>query len=452
MDKDGDAQIPWCFMPPETHFAIPEELKDAFMAFQKTRIPDDFDSELGKRFMPPPDKFEKVRRNDKKYILLPTALDYSYVFRGQGEFYPKCLPTIYRKQHTDIELFVERMRCVEFELFLKELPEVKDFERYNFYIDYIGLSQHYGLMTDVIDLTSSIDVALFFAMCDLSDDKTRYSAKKDDREYIGYIYAVSTWDDGNSKTLFEGKLNAIGMQPFYRPGNQCGFSYHLRQEEELKGLLYSFSYTKQDSERILKHFDQSVRLWHEDSISQAAREIADTEHFTHNAYNLAYKRYPTGPGYSELKAELRRLGYSFKQKQRWALSQGDWRKRLKEYTLKEGFQGINDVVQRQYRIGNKIYDCIDTSFLADYNILTSQSGCPAPAGYDAQVTRTAHKGYWAVSTSYMQALCQTQPNPVTHKVDKWTGDWRKDLVFDEIPKKLVPRLVPVPKRGNISEI
>lgn len=44
-------------------------------------------------------------------------------------------------------------------------------------------------MTDVLDLTSDLHTALFFAMCDYDSANDCHTAKKDDKEHIGYLYA-----------------------------------------------------------------------------------------------------------------------------------------------------------------------------------------------------------------------------------------------------------------------
>ena len=287
---------PWCYMPPEMHFSSVQELCNAFWAFQLSRLQDELNNpNMGAFFLPPANKFEKVRNAKGKYILLPTAIDNSFVFRGQTEFFKKCLPTLYREKKSEEQLLIERLRCCEFEEYLKQLPQVEDFEKRNFSIDYIGLAQHYGLQTEVIDLTNSLDVALFFATCNMSEDGKTYYPQKEDKEYVGYIYAVSTHELGEGnielETLFDGKLYAIGMQPFYRPGNQRGFGLHLEKDEPLTGLLYSFSYTKEDSERIYKSFQDGNELWHEDGISETAREIKSTLTFSYAAMNACFNRY-----------------------------------------------------------------------------------------------------------------------------------------------------------------
>lgn len=81
------------------------------------------------------------------------------------------------------------MRIVEFELMLKQYPSVQFFEQERFEVDYVGLAQHYGLNTSVLDLTSDINTALFFAMCDYNRVEDCYHPKHEDKAYIGYVYA-----------------------------------------------------------------------------------------------------------------------------------------------------------------------------------------------------------------------------------------------------------------------
>lgn len=46
----------------------------------------------------------------------------------------------------------------------------------------------------MMDLTSDIDVALFFAMCDIPKGRTEYVCKVENKPYIGYIYCVPTYE------------------------------------------------------------------------------------------------------------------------------------------------------------------------------------------------------------------------------------------------------------------
>lgn len=117
-------------------------------------------------FEPNNDTFEAVciQEGNPQKILIPAANMYPFLFRGQTKDFGKCLPSLYREEdkQTAPYLFLERLREVEFTELIKKHPVVKGFfDRHHFTVDFIGLAQHYGLKTDVLDLTNDLDVALF---------------------------------------------------------------------------------------------------------------------------------------------------------------------------------------------------------------------------------------------------------------------------------------------------
>lgn len=449
-------ETPWCYMPPEMHFESVMDLCDAFWKFQLSRIQDELGNpQMAEYLLPPANKFEKVRSKNGKFILLPTSIDNSFVFRGQTEFFDKCLPTLYRSEKTEEEILIERLRCCEFEVYLKQLPQVEDFEKRNFSVDYLGLSQHYGLKTDVIDLTNSLDVALFFATCNMSEDGKTFSPQKEDKEYVGYIYAVHTEEmterDNRLKSLFDGKISAIGMQPFYRPGNQRGFGMHLDKGETLTGLLYSFSYTKEDSERIYRSFQNGNELWHEDEISCSARAIAKSMTFSYEAMNMCMKRYMTGKQKDKkaIKRTLEELGCKFQKHSQWEIGKETMRKIRTAYNDVGGFDGMMDIVQRQTMSEDGLRkNCVDTKFLtAMWMIQFPISGCKAPEGYDSPYSFTESKDgkVWGFSLKKIKQGEQTKPNPETGKVEKWKGNWQSLEIDYHREKKLKMEVKRVPK-------
>lgn len=128
-------------------------------------------------------------------------------------------------------------------------------------------------------------------MCDYDPRNDRYTAKSQEREYIGYLYAINvfSYTDYSPKkleNLFTSKLKAIGLQPFDRPGNQKAFSLHLDEGEKLKANLYSFNYTKQDSEEYCRKY---AYLWRSDMLSERTKSIRDTKIYSHQALSLATK-------------------------------------------------------------------------------------------------------------------------------------------------------------------
>lgn len=282
-------EIPYDFMPPEQHFGSPGELLSAVNRYQQTRELLDGDE----RFSLPDGMFEKLEDGEGRYVLIPATTDLAFLFRGQGAFYRQCLPTLLRREWDPLDLFIERMRVVEFELMLQHYPAVQYFSHEHLMVDYVGLAQHYGLLTEVLDLTSDVHTALFFAMCDYDAVNDCYSAKKDDKEYIGYLYAYpavasAMQNNGSAFGRFlKGDLRVIGLQPFIRPGAQRGFSLHISKDNPFKGYLYSFSYTKEDSERYLDKMINDRQLWAKDFIAEKTKLIRTTTRFSFDALALA---------------------------------------------------------------------------------------------------------------------------------------------------------------------
>lgn len=89
-------------MPPEQHFASPAELLSAINRFQKTRVPFSGDE----RFIASEGKFELLSDDEGRYIMVPIACDYAFLFRGQRQFFRQCLPTLLRQKKMRITYFL----------------------------------------------------------------------------------------------------------------------------------------------------------------------------------------------------------------------------------------------------------------------------------------------------------------------------------------------------------
>ena len=130
--------------------------------------------------------------NGDEKILLPEDGTVIYLFRGQNQEHMPCYPSLYRETPRPLtisEIFTWRMKLTLFRDMLDTYPIVdKFFKRHNFKVDYEGLAQHYGLLTPVLDLTSNIDIALFFATCWYDPEEDCYKPFDDGKEHEGILY------------------------------------------------------------------------------------------------------------------------------------------------------------------------------------------------------------------------------------------------------------------------
>ena len=68
-----------------------------------------------------------------------------FLYRGQNEEVVPCIPTLYRGNPSDAQVFLQRMRLVQFQRLLKSHPVVtRFFKRHHFLVNEEGLAQHYG--------------------------------------------------------------------------------------------------------------------------------------------------------------------------------------------------------------------------------------------------------------------------------------------------------------------
>lgn len=326
--------FPYCIVPPEQHYDSCQELLHDILFFEERRAGD---RAKYPSLLPPSIKFELVKNaSGKGFYLFPATVDYGVLYRGQTEYFNKCLPTLYRSNPTPDEVFMAHVRIAEFRLLLEQYEITKRFEDSHYNLDYIGLAQHYGLDTDALDFTSDIRVALFFAMCDYNPKENIYTPKTENKNYIGYLYAVIPLVQvvmaSDPMAIFSDRIHVIGLQPFLRPGRQKGYSFHVGQEGLSQGYLYSFSYTKEDSLKIFDYYDGGKHLWCEDEIAEYAKMIKSTHQFTDKAVSYAVRMFDKKSSVRQARKHIESLGYrlvSYK-KQPWShagnkISEAEWK-------------------------------------------------------------------------------------------------------------------------------
>ena len=108
------------------------KLVDVIHAIEEAKVKRDFMNELT-----PANKQILSRRNgtfeavltgkgDEK-CLIPEVGVLHFLYRGQNEEVVPCIPTLYRGNPSDAQVFLQRMRLVQFQRLLKSHPVVAGF-------------------------------------------------------------------------------------------------------------------------------------------------------------------------------------------------------------------------------------------------------------------------------------------------------------------------------------
>ena len=244
-------------------------------------------------------KFEAITMPDGKVRLYPMCLVPYRYYRGQSEVLREkpCIPSLFRGL-SDSEMFYERLCLMELEILLADYPITRVFQNglqlntpngaYSrpVAVDVTALGQHYGIKTDVLDVTADKWVAAFFASTKYVDG--RYEPCKDDGEGVMYVYNHVCFP-----TIDNDRLSAVGLQPFSRPGMQAGLVYKMRPKEDFntKAKRIVFRHDPKISEMIFNYCNRSKRLFPQEILEDKVREIRTSKVHCRRALEMTVSRY-----------------------------------------------------------------------------------------------------------------------------------------------------------------
>ncbi len=259
--------------------------------------------------------FEAVEMgNGTEKCLIPQVGTLMFLFRGQNQEFIPCLPSLYRldngKERSEAEIFVDRMRLVVFKRLLNSYPVIKYFfKRHNFRIDEEGLAQHYGINTSVLDLTSNLDIALFFATCWYDGKNDCYHPYDDNKIHEAVLYVFLPLYDNETMpgnvSYLNNNIRPIGLQAFPRPGAQEGYGLHLGRGKSTKSYLYRFTFTCEDSRYYYEKFKAGESLWIKDKFVDKVKCICHQTEFSFDVFNETFRSYrPRGYSGTSLKKSL----------------------------------------------------------------------------------------------------------------------------------------------------
>ncbi|MDV3873362.1 hypothetical protein CMT47_19580 [Elizabethkingia anophelis] len=232
------------------------------------------------------------------WSLKPNISTSHFLFRGENKVYSTCLPTLYRENN--FNHLIENLKRAELEILLESHPifkllkdgiELRSGIVVKLYNPY-GLAQHYSFNTTLLDLTSDIDVASFFATCQYNRETFSYTPYTKSKS-CGVLYVYHMLKPFSILTN-EG-LSTIGLHIFARPGLQKGFFWASNPEFSKTGSprdlnecgLITKIYFKHEnsiSERICADMEFGKKIFPEDELSIKCKDILNSNVFSEEAF------------------------------------------------------------------------------------------------------------------------------------------------------------------------
>lgn len=233
--------------------------------------------------------------------LYPVNLSRYMYYRGERKLYPHCYATLYRDL-SEAEKFIERLKYCELSILIEDYPLTKMFRTdlgfpYNgsiihvpLSIDALALAQHYGICTNLIDVTVDKWVAAFFA-CTYRDKDGIFHPVTDESQYGMFNIYFSS---GMTFPFNDSELSTIGLQPFSRPGEQAGYVVTMEEGEDFYdkcAIRIKFKHDARVSELVFNYTNRANKLFPQDVLEKKVEEIKATTTFSHAAYALCKELY-----------------------------------------------------------------------------------------------------------------------------------------------------------------
>lgn len=203
------------------------------------------------------------------------------LYRGENDSYGFSKASAYRNSIIPYpySLFISFLKIETLKIILGEMEFIKNWRCGD--ILYDAIAQHYGLRTVMLDITSNIDVALFFACCYYDPYSKKYFPYTKAEQKYSVLYFASNglieWLNNryiNQNVGVKLDIQPIGFQPFMRCSRQHGYAlYTTKKDDFYKNPIFS-----------------KVRILHDD-------EFVEFSNYIYNVMDKGEKLFPIDEGY-----------------------------------------------------------------------------------------------------------------------------------------------------------
>ena len=261
---------------------------------------------------------------------------------------------------TDELVFHERLKACELELLVDDYPLVDIFKSglqidisdeqaipLNLKIDVEALAQHYGIKTDLLDLTVDKFVAAFFATTTYRNGKYYPIEPKEPQYGVFYMYSdIPLWE----KDMYSKHMRVVGLQPFSRPGEQAGFVLRLGKNDDFRKKVQCKIKFRQDKDMswlIFNYTNRANKLFPYSILEEKADAIINSKIYSVKAFELCKTRYYVDVDNSILMGYLKNLHLKINEQSPVKFSDSEKEKVIKDWNERGLEEFRKKVIYRQ---------------------------------------------------------------------------------------------------------
>lgn len=273
-----------------------------------------------------------------------------YYYRGESAYYGESKPGIYRHLNSSspIQQFVNKLALNEACSFLDNFDAVRHWSASC--INYIALAQHYGIKTPMLDITSDLKTALFFACCKYENGQWHPMTKNDfanSNKKYGILYRSPTeitdmmWGISDDRAELD-LIAPIGYQPFMRCSAQHGYMLLVKDEKYnmLKDPLFDkfrFEHDEEFCKWIFEEMDCGNKVYPHDDIPQITEymeKIKNSHQFSQKMFDhIVLERWHFSEQQARaVRQDLQQHGYTIVRGQKEFITHNKLRKINRKYS------------------------------------------------------------------------------------------------------------------------
>lgn len=288
-----------------------------------------------------------------------------YFYRGENSFYGSSKPGMFRAvgRSSPMQKLADLLILDEACFFLDRFDAVQKWSPSC--VNYHALAQHYGIKTSLMDITSDLKTALFFACCKYENHQWRPMEKKDfvhnqvgtgtkDSRY-GVLYRAPTEITDMKWALTDDKTGSnliapIGYQPFMRCSAQHGYMLCVRDDsyDLLKDPLFDKFRIEHDEDFcrwIFEKMDRGFKIYPNDDIPNIEKymeTIRNTHVISRTTFENRMKHgHYTRQEVQAIKQQLQKEGYIILDGQVEYIHSNKLRKINKKYSVDVAYSKVD---------------------------------------------------------------------------------------------------------------